>query len=60
MNDMLDPMKALLARIAGDRIELVMRLDPGLLAIEIDKERLERLVLNLVLNARDAMPMGGD
>jgi PAS domain S-box-containing protein len=59
MNDMLSQMKEILIRLLGSRIELSLRCDRALGKIEIDRERLERLVLNLVLNARDAMPNGG-
>ena len=59
MNDVLSQMKEMLTRLVGNRIELSFRLDPALGAIKVDRERLERLVLNLVLNARDAMSAGG-
>jgi two-component system cell cycle sensor histidine kinase/response regulator CckA len=59
MNDMLSQMKEMLARLLGTRIELSLHFDLGLGRIELDRERLQRLVLNLVLNARDAMPAGG-
>ncbi|HMI87567.1 MAG TPA: ATP-binding protein [Polyangiaceae bacterium] len=59
MNDMLLQMKPMLTRLLGDRIELSLRFDRELGHIEIDRERLERLVLNLVINARDAMPNAG-
>ena len=59
MNDMLDKMREMLTLLLGARIELSLRFDRALGCINIDKERLERLVLNLVLNARDAMPAGG-
>jgi PAS domain S-box-containing protein len=59
MNDVLEKMKSILARIVGQHIELVLDLDLDLATVNVDAEELERLVLNLVLNARDAMPNGG-
>jgi two-component system, cell cycle sensor histidine kinase and response regulator CckA len=59
MNEVLFHMKEVLSRLVGSRVELSFRFDPSLGAIEVDLERFQRLVLNLVLNARDAMPKGG-
>jgi PAS domain S-box-containing protein len=59
MNDMLAQTRDMVSGLLGNRIELSLRFDPSLGKIEIDRERLERLVLNLVINARDAMPNGG-
>jgi PAS domain S-box-containing protein len=59
INDVLDQLMDMLKRVVGDRIELVMKLDPELAQVRVDRERLERVLLNLVLNARDAMPDGG-
>jgi PAS domain S-box-containing protein len=59
MNDSIGQMKEMLMRLVGNRIELSFHFDKKLGKIEIDRERLERLVLNLVFNARDAMPAGG-
>ena len=59
MNEVISQMKEMLTRLVGRRIEVSLRLDPALGAINVDRERLERLVLNLVLNARDAMSTGG-
>jgi signal transduction histidine kinase len=43
----------------GDQIEIVTKLDADVAPTRVDRERLERLVLNLAVNARDAMPHGG-
>jgi PAS domain S-box-containing protein len=59
MNAMLGRLADMLARLLGSHIELSLHLHPDLPDIDVDQERLERVILNLVLNARDAMPEGG-
>ncbi|MBV8189095.1 MAG: response regulator [Alphaproteobacteria bacterium] len=55
----LEGMRELLDRSLGDNIELEMRFEPGLWPVEVDAGELELVVLNLAVNARDAMPGGG-
>jgi two-component system, chemotaxis family, CheB/CheR fusion protein len=43
----------------GGEIDLVIRTDPGIRPVKLDRTELEQVVLNLVINARDAMPNGG-
>jgi len=45
--------------ILGDRIDVVLALDPGLGRVTANGGQLEQALMNLVLNARDAMPGGG-
>ena len=52
-------LKDLLERTIGDRIELQLVLDPGLWPVLVDRSGLENAILNLAINARDAMPDGG-
>ncbi len=49
----------LLQRSLGPHVAVEMRLAPGLPAVRTDPERLETALLNLAINARDAMPGGG-
>lgn len=49
----------LLNRLVGEKIDLNLIHDPELRAIRADKRQLEQVIMNLVVNARDAMPDGG-
>ncbi len=59
LNDVVLGMEALLRRLIGEHIELVSDLEPELGAVRADPGQLEQVLLNLVINARDAMPDGG-
>jgi len=59
LNEIVATMRDLLIRLIGDNIVLEMRLDPELGAIKIARAQAQQVVLNLVLNARDALPNGG-
>ena len=59
LNQIVESMKGLLTRLTGARIDLQIHLDPVLGFIKIDPTQAQQIVLNLVLNARDAMPDGG-
>ena len=50
----------LLNRLVGERITLTLDHDPGLSPIRADKRQLEQVLMNLVVNARDAMAEGGN
>nr|WP_243403650.1 ATP-binding protein [Shimia abyssi] len=50
----------LLNRLVGERVSLVLNNDPVLPSIRADKRQLEQVLMNLVVNARDAMPDGGE
>jgi PAS domain S-box-containing protein len=59
LNQIVAGMETMLQRIIGDDISVGIRLAPGLAAVEADRAQLERVILNLAANARDAMPNGG-
>ena len=52
-------MQAMLRRLIGENIQIVLGLQPGLWAIRADRGQIEQIVMNLAVNARDAMPNGG-
>ncbi|WP_460123663.1 ATP-binding protein [Pseudomonas sp. S2_C03] len=59
MNALVTSMGELLQRSIDESIQLEMHLDPALWVAEADRNQLESALLNLVINARDAMPDGG-
>jgi signal transduction histidine kinase len=59
LNDIAEGMRYLLTRLIGENIELQFHLDHKLGLVKMDSAQLQQILLNLVLNARDAMPGGG-
>ncbi|QDC11580.1 response regulator [Oceanicola sp. D3] len=59
MRDTLSDLGHLLNRLVGERVSLTLNHDPELPAIRADKRQLEQVIMNLVVNARDAMKEGG-
>ncbi len=59
LNAVLENARNLLIRLIGEPIELVMILDPALGRVKADPGQIEQVVMNLTVNARDAMPQGG-
>jgi signal transduction histidine kinase/ActR/RegA family two-component response regulator len=49
----------MLQRLIGEDIEVVTQLDPSLHTVSADPAQLEQVIMNLAVNARDAMPHGG-
>ncbi|MCP2067853.1 UNVERIFIED_ORG: PAS domain S-box-containing protein [Pseudomonas reinekei] len=59
-NDLIRSLEDLLSRTKGDHIELSLQLAENIWRVNTDVSQLENALLNLVINARDAMPGGGE
>lgn len=60
LRDTLSDLTHLLNRLVGERVHLTLRHDPILPPVRGDRRQLEQVMMNLVVNARDAMPDGGE
>ncbi|MEP0011088.1 MAG: ATP-binding protein [Tateyamaria sp.] len=60
LRDTMSDLTHLLNRLVGERVRLSLSHDPVLKPIRADKRQLEQVLMNLVVNARDAMPDGGE
>ena len=59
VGEVLTRMAPMLRRLVGEHIDLVLSLDPSPLRVKVDPTQLEQVLLNLAINARDAMENGG-
>ncbi len=59
LNDVVVGMESMLHRIIGEDVLLRTELDPDLGLLEADPIQLDQIIMNLAINARDAMPSGG-
>lgn len=59
LNAVVSDLKRIVERVLGEHIDLSMMLDSSLASIKADPSQLEQVLMNLVVNARDAMPAGG-
>jgi len=59
LNALLQDLEGMLKRLIGEHIEVRTVLDPSLGNVRADPAQISQLVLNLTVNARDAMPTGG-
>jgi two-component system cell cycle sensor histidine kinase/response regulator CckA len=59
LNALVTGIRQMLGRLIGEHISLVAVLAPELHIVQADPGQLEQIVMNLVVNARDAMPVGG-
>src|SRR5262249_3962139 len=59
LNALVRETETMLRRLIGEDIELVAELDPNLGNVKADPGQIQQVIMNLVVNARDAMPRGG-
>jgi PAS domain S-box-containing protein len=59
VGDLLGGVSGLLRRLIGDNITLSLEIAPGLWPVQLDSGQFEQVIINLAINARDAMPDGG-
>src|SRR5262249_16279311 len=59
LNALVTDLEKMLSRLIGEDVLLVTDLDPQLGPIKADPGQIEQVIMNLVVNARDAMPHGG-
>ena len=59
LNDMISVMVDMFSRLVDENIKISMKLEPNLGAVKADHSHMEQVLMNLVINAMDAMPHGG-
>lgn len=59
LNELIDSLLKMLHRLIGESVAIVPRLSSDLWKISADSSQIEQVLLNLTINARDAMPDGG-
>ena len=60
LNQLVEEFRNLIERAVGDTIEVRLQCDPALWLCRVDPAQFQSAILNLAVNARDAMPNGGD
>jgi len=59
LDEVIGSTRGILGRLIGEHIELVTDPGPALRCVKVDRAQMEQILLNLAVNARDAMPGGG-
>jgi len=59
LNELISGMEKMLRRLLGEDLDLIILLDPALAAVKADPSQMDQVIMNLAVNARDAMPRGG-
>jgi PAS domain S-box-containing protein len=59
LNELVSESARLLRRLIGEDVTLSTDLTPGLDRVKVDRGQIEQVIMNLVVNARDALPQGG-
>jgi PAS domain S-box-containing protein len=59
LNTLASDMEKMLPRLLGEDIEVSLELAPELSSVKADQSQIEQVIMNLAVNARDAMPAGG-
>jgi PAS domain S-box-containing protein len=60
LNDSIQSISSMLSRLLGEDVTLTLDLTPNLWSVGADKGQFDQVVMNLAVNARDAMPNGGE
>jgi signal transduction histidine kinase len=59
LNSLVSDMEKMLPRLLGEDINVSLSLDPELGNVKADQSQIEQVIMNLAVNARDALPSGG-
>ena len=59
LNDVIVETEKMLRRMIGENVKMEMNLDPALWPVKVDSAQMQQVIMNLAVNAGDAMPQGG-
>ena len=60
LNAIVTDMEQMAQRLVGESVSLITKLAPDLLPVRADPVQIQQVIINLILNSRDAMPQGGN